>query len=104
MVGEQRKSQYRKAVSLEYDRCKKTAPRIGVTGNDYLAEFIVATARRFGVPVVENNHLAAALEKLGEDREISPELYEAVAIVLNQIERTEAAKKKPQRLNQLNRR
>ena len=88
MAGVTRKSRYSKAVSLEYDRREKSAPRVGVAGSDYLAEFIVESARSFGVPVIENSHLARVLEKIGEEAEIPPDLYEAVAIILNQIEKS----------------
>ena len=77
---------YNSAASLEYQPRSDRAPRVGVKGGPVAADEIVRLARRFGVPVIERPELARTLQGLETDAEIPEELFEAVAVVLRQIE------------------
>ena len=81
-----RKSDYRMAVGLSYDGLEHEAPTLEVKGEQLFADKIVKTAKRYGVPVVEHRELARVLAALDVGEQIPEKLFEAVAIVLNQIE------------------
>ncbi len=87
-------SQYRRVVGLEYARVAgSAAPTVAVQGEHLMADQIVRVARRFGVPVVERPALAQALSGIDLDQQIPERLYEAVALVLREIEKREKAKR-----------
>jgi len=80
------------AVALRYERGRMSAPKVVAVGAGHVAERIIETARRFGVPVVENRPLAKALYRLGKlDREIPVALYQAVAETLAFVYRLRGA-------------
>ncbi len=71
------------AVALRYEAEETLAPVVVAKGARLLAEQIKQTARRHGVPVVENRPLAQALYKSVEVGMMVPvALYQAVAEVL----------------------
>lgn len=71
------------AVAIKYEREKEGAPVVVAKGKDHLALKIKQHAIDNGVEIVENKPLARALYASVEvDREIPPELYQAVAEVL----------------------
>ncbi len=71
------------AVALRYERGNMSAPKVVALGAGYVAERIVAMARRHGVPVVENRPLAQTLYRVAKlDQEIPAALYQAVAETL----------------------
>lgn len=72
----------RRAAALRYDQEIDRAPRLVAAGEGPVAEAIVETARRHGVPVYHAPHLAEALVKLRVGTEIPPHLYVAIAKVL----------------------
>ncbi len=76
------------AVALRYERGVMPAPRVVAKGAGYIAQNIVETARRHGVPVIERRPLAQALYKAVKlDREIPLSLFQAVAEILAHIYR-----------------
>ncbi|MEK7680153.1 MAG: flagellar biosynthesis protein FlhB [Deltaproteobacteria bacterium] len=76
------------AVALKYERKKTGAPKVVAKGAGILAEKIKETARRHGVPVIENKPLAQALYKAVEiGSEIPAALYRAVAEILAYVYR-----------------
>jgi len=79
------KNKYKLAVGLEYDEVDSETPVIGAKGEYFSADEIVKIAKRFGIPVVENPELAQALKLIDEDKPIPEELFEAVAVVLNEL-------------------
>jgi len=83
----QKKFRYKLAVGLDYDPLKSETPSVGVKGEELQADQVVKLAKRFGVSVVEQPELAKALNVLELDQEIPENLFEAVAIVLNQLEK-----------------
>jgi flagellar biosynthetic protein FlhB len=77
------------AIALEYDEERMTAPRVAAKGEMFLAQKIVEIAKRHNIPIVRNIPLARGLYSLELDEEISEEMYEAVAEILNLASRLE---------------
>ncbi len=75
----------RVAVALKYERGKTTAPIVTAKGADLMVEKMLDIAAGAGVPVQTDIQLARALYELEVEREIPEELYEAVAVVLQQV-------------------
>jgi flagellar biosynthetic protein FlhB len=79
------------AVALRYDE-QTAAPVCVAKGADHLAKQIRELAKESGVTVVENPPLARALYwTVDVDRQIPPELYQAVAQVLAFVYRLKGA-------------
>jgi flagellar biosynthetic protein FlhB len=71
------------AVALRYDQRRMRAPAVVAKGARLMAVRIVAAARRWGVPVVDNPPLARTLfASVPLGREVPPALYRVVAEVL----------------------
>ena len=68
------------AVALQYDG--EHAPRVSAKGRDALAEQIIMLAQQHGVPMQENEALAALLARIDLGEEIPEALYLAVAQVI----------------------
>jgi flagellar biosynthesis protein len=79
-----KRSEYRRAIGLSYQPTDG-APTIGVHGESFEADEVVRIARRYGVPVVENETLAQALKHYEVDDIIPPELYRAVAVLFSSL-------------------
>lgn len=62
-------------------------PTLSARGEYELAQHIVACARKFGIPVVEQSALARGLASLDVDEEIPVELFEAAAALLAEVSR-----------------
>ncbi len=82
MPVEDEKKPTKKAVALKYEPEKDQAPRVVAKGEGLLAERIIALAKEAGIPIKEDSSLVKALFKVELERQIPPELYEAVAAVL----------------------
>ncbi len=82
------------AVALRYHPGEDAAPIVLAKGLDYLALRIVEVAEQNDIVTIENRPLARALYAEAElDREIPPDLYEAVAdvmVYLYKMDRVEA--------------
>lgn len=68
------------AVALQYDG--ERAPRVTAKGHNELAEQIIKLAREHGVPMQENEPLAALLARVELGDEIPEALYLAAAQVI----------------------
>ena len=73
------------AVAIQYERGEMNAPQIGAKGIDEAAERIRAFAKEFNIPITRNVPLAHALNALELGSEMPPELYNAMAEVLNWV-------------------
>jgi flagellar biosynthesis protein len=82
------KAEYRRAVALSYEGSGHDAPNVSLKAEQLMADELVRIAERYAIPVVERPGLAQALSRLEIDQEIPPDLYKAVAIVLNEIDRS----------------
>ncbi|WP_419255254.1 EscU/YscU/HrcU family type III secretion system export apparatus switch protein [Caulobacter sp. ErkDOM-YI] len=69
------------AVALLYEG--GDTPRVVASGQGWLGEKIVETAREHGVPIEDNPALAQALSTIEIDEEIPEALYRAVAEILS---------------------
>lgn len=78
---------YDLVAGIQYDEGQQDAPTVVLKGEADLADRVVALARRYGVPVVEDANLAEAMQAVPLDTDIPEGLYRAVAAVLNHIER-----------------
>lgn len=78
---------YLRAVALDYNQLLNAAPVLAVNASNNLADQVVKLAKRFNVPIVERPELARALSALEVDESIPEGLFEAVAIVLNEVEK-----------------
>jgi len=63
------------------------APSVSLKAEQLRADEVVKLARRYGVPVVENAGLARSLSALEVDEQIPGPLFEAVAIVLLELDK-----------------
>lgn len=79
----------KEAVAIRYDRGKEDAPRVIAKGKGFVAEQLLAIAKKHAVPVYQNQSVAQLLMAVELDREIPPELYQAVANVLAYVYRLE---------------
>jgi len=72
----------KKAIALRYDQEKDKAPVVVAKGVGEVAERIIETAKKHGVPVLEDKALLSAMLNLEVYEQIPPDLYRAVAKVL----------------------
>lgn len=79
------------AVALSYEKGEE-APRILASGKGYLAEKMVAEAKKAEVPLHEDAKLAETLSHLEIGDYIPPELYEVVAEILVFVDRMDRLK------------
>ena len=70
------------AVALRYDKDREDAPRVVAKGRGFVAQQLLAIAKRNAVPVYQNQTVTQLLMAVELDREIPPDLYQAVANVL----------------------
>ncbi len=75
------------AVRYEGESEEEEVPTVVASGQGELARRIVAEAHRLGIPVVQDVPLARALHELELGEGIPEDLYEAVAIVLSEIQK-----------------
>ena len=77
------KQPIKEAIALEYG--KNTTPVVTAKGDAELAQKIIEEAQRHGVYVAEDPQLLALLSRIDLDKEIPPELFTAVAVILSWV-------------------
>jgi flagellar biosynthesis protein len=77
------KQAIKEAIALEYG--KNTTPVVTAKGDAELAQKIIEEAQRHGVYVAEDPQLLALLSRIDIDKEIPPELFTAVAVILSWV-------------------
>ncbi len=75
----------KRAVALQYERGRDTAPRVTAKGRGPIAEQIIKVAQEHGVTISEDATLVEILEKIDIDTVIPLEAYAAVAEILNYV-------------------
>ncbi|HOK06387.1 MAG TPA: EscU/YscU/HrcU family type III secretion system export apparatus switch protein [Syntrophales bacterium] len=70
------------AAALRYDPGKDRAPKVTAKGRGFIAEKIIALAKKHDIPIKEDPHLVQILYRLDLDEEIPPKVYRAVAEIL----------------------
>lgn len=73
----------KEAIALAYG--KRQTPIVSAKGEDELAQRIIEEALRHGVYVAEDPQLLALLSRIDLDKEIPPELFTAVAVILSWV-------------------
>jgi len=68
-----------KAVALEYDNAKNSAPKVIAKGEGKSAQKIIQIAKENGVTLKKDEDLVELLSKVELDKEVPPEMYKAVA-------------------------
>ena len=86
-MDKDKRAPLQEAVAIRYDRDRENAPRVVAKGKCFVAEQLLAIARRHAVPVYQNQTVTQLLMAVELDREIPPELYQAVANVLAYVYR-----------------
>ena len=86
-MDKDKRAPLQEAVAIRYDRDRENAPRVVAKGKGFVAEQLLMIARRHAVPVYQNQTVTQLLMAVELDREIPPELYQAVAIVLAYVYR-----------------
>ena len=86
-MAKSRLSKHNSAIGLHYRSNSNSSPTISVKGENFEADEIVRLAKRFGVPVLQKKELAKALKALNVDENVPSELFEAVALVIAQVDR-----------------
>lgn len=86
-MPDEKKFPHQEAVALRYSKDKEDAPRVVAKGRGFVAQQMLSVARRHAVPVYQNQAVTNLLMAVELDREIPPELYQAVANVLAYVYR-----------------
>ncbi len=86
-MDETEKLKVQQAVALQYQGDKDRAPRVVAKGSGFMAKQIIKSANQHGVPLYQNSVLSSMLMAVELDREIPPEMYQAVAEILAYIYR-----------------
>jgi flagellar biosynthesis protein len=84
----------RSAIALRYEPGVDEAPKVVAAGQDYLADQIIATARRHHVPIREDKAMTSMLAGLDCGKHVPPEMYRAVAEVIAWVFRMEQSGKR----------
>ncbi len=84
---EETKSERSQAVALSYSSESDEAPKVVAKGSGLVAENILNLAKENAVPIYKNKTLTGMLMAVELEREIPPELYQAIAEVLAHIYR-----------------
>lgn len=77
----------KRAVALRYREDADSAPKLVAKGEGNIAERIKSAAAEAGVPIYEDDALVEVLAQIELDREIPPELFQAVAEVMSWVYR-----------------
>lgn len=77
----------KRAVAILYDADRSRAPKVLASGEGRVADQIIEMARLSSVQVMEDPDLVEILAQIPVDDEIPPELYRAVAEILNFVYR-----------------
>ena len=71
------------ACALKYDQNTMASPKLLAKGTELIAKEIIKIAKEHNIPVIENPPVARALFRMVDvNKEISPDLYKAVAEIL----------------------
>jgi len=74
-----------KAVALKYDATQNAAPKVTAKGEGFSAKNIIKIAKEHNVPIQKDEDLVEMLSQLELDREVPPEMYQAIAEVFSFI-------------------
>jgi len=72
-----------KAVALQYDNDKNSAPKVIAKGEGRTAQKIIQIAKENGVRLKKDEDLVELLSKVELDAEVPPQMYKAVAEIFS---------------------
>ena len=72
----------KKAVAIQYDRSKDSAPKVTAKGKGKVAHKIIELAKEHDIPIKNDPDLIEVLSSLEINEEIPSEIYVAVAELL----------------------
>ncbi len=72
----------KKAVAIQYDRNKESAPKVTAKGKGKVAGKIIELAKKHDIPIKDDPDLIEVLSSLEINEEIPSEIYVAVAELL----------------------
>jgi len=72
-----------KAVALQYDNDKNSAPKVIAKGERKTAKKIIQIAKENGVRLKKDEVLVELLSKVELDAEVPPQMYKAVAEIFS---------------------
>lgn len=75
------KENKKKAVALNYEEERRSAPVVLAKGEGVIAENILSEAEKHQIPIQEDKTLVELLSKLNRNETIPEELYQVVAEV-----------------------
>jgi len=70
-----------KAVALKYKAYEDLAPKVIAKGQGEIAKKIMQKAKKFDIPIFQNETLANMLLNVEVNEEVPPKMYEAVVEV-----------------------
>lgn len=73
----------KKAVALQYDNDKNSAPKVIAKGEGKTAQKIIQLAKENGVRLKKDEDLVELLSKVELDAEVPPQMYKAVAEIFS---------------------
>lgn len=71
----------KKAVALAYEAYADHAPKVIASGKGEIAQSIISKAKEWDIPLFQNQELVNSLINLEINKEVPPELYEALVSV-----------------------
>ena len=78
------------AIALLYDKEINNAPVVISKGEKLLAKRMVEVAKKYDIPIVEDDETASILMELDIGEEIPYSLYEAVSVILSHVYKLKA--------------
>ena len=78
------------AIALLYEREIHNAPIVISKGEKLLAKRMVEVAKKYDIPIVEDDETASILMELDIGEEIPYSLYEAVSVILSHVYKLKA--------------
>ena len=81
-MGGKEKRSLKKAVALQYEPSLWKAPLVTAKGQGFIAEKIIALARKHHIPLKDDPDLVEILSRLELDEQIPPAMYPVVAELL----------------------
>lgn len=79
-----------KAIALLYDKEINNAPVVISKGEKLIAKRMVEVAKKYDIPIVEDDETASILMELDIGEEIPYSLYEAVSVILSHVYKLKA--------------
>jgi len=84
-VNTQKKKPVKKAVALEYRPSEHAAPVVTAKGRGFVAEKIIALAKKEHIPIKDDPDLVEVLSQVDLDEQIPPSVYQVVAEIFSFI-------------------